>query len=171
MLAGGLAGCAHQAEIGMTSSRLNAYHADIKRLLVVTDFGQTFKYRAGDPESVFESTFMDALSKCSIAVQFHKHNPLALENEEALAVKSFAPDTILELRWRSSVTNNLGIPVSSVLMGTIIEWSTKRQVWKAEIDFVPAFNAGETLSETIIGRLRQETILDPSCPVPIIPQV
>ena len=170
LLAACLSGCAHQSEIGMTSTKLNAYHADIKRLLFVTELGETLKYRVGDPEAVFESNLTDALHRCGIATQFHKHDPLALQNEEQLAVKSFSPDTILELRWKSSQTR-YGVPISSVLMGTMIDWKTKQQVWKAEINLVPAYYSGETLAASIIQRLKTESILGPTCPTPIVPRV
>ena len=165
-----LSGCAHPSQVGMTSTKLNAYNANIKRLLVVTEIGETLKYRVGDPEAVFQSNVMDALGKCGIVTQFHKHDPLALQNEEQLAVKSFSPDTVMTLTWKSSQTLN-GIPMSSVLMGSIIDMNTKRQVWKAEINFVPAYYSGETLAASIVNQLKQQAILDASCPTPMIPKV
>lgn len=165
-----LSGCAHPSQVGITSTKLNAYNANIKRLLVVTELGEVLKHRSDNAEATFESTFTDALGKCGIVTEIHQHDPLALQNEEQLAVKTFSPDTVMTLVWKSAKTY-AGIPTSTVIIGSLLDFNTKRQVWKAEINFAPAYYAGETLASSIVNQLKLQAILGPSCPTPVVPKV
>jgi len=170
LVAAGLSGCAHPSQVGITSNKLNAYHADIKRLLVLTDLGKAIQTRGGDQEAAFTSAFTASLGTCGIDVKVQKHDPLALQDETKQAVQNFAPDTFLSIGWKTEQSVNT-VAVQTVLVGSMIDLKTKRLVWKAEINFVPASNAGQTLAASIIDRLKLETILGSSCPTPIVPKV
>ena len=163
----GVAGCTHPTDVGITSSKLNAYQPHIKRLLVLTELGSTLKM--GDGETAFDTTLNNAMDTCGIAVNVHRHDPLALQNEEQLALKTFSPDTVMTLVWKSEHTYG-NIPTSVVIMGSILDVSSKKVVWKSEINLAPASHAGETLAASIIERLKKENILGADCPMPVVPK-
>jgi len=165
----GLSGCV-QSKATITSNRANDYHANIKRLLVITDLGQALKGKIdGDEEGIFESNVRDALAKCSIVVEFHRHDPLALQNDAQEAIRATSPDTVMTLAWKSAQSGGRA-PKSTVYIGSIVDLTTKRLVWKAEIDFQSAWSGGETLAASLVDRLKADTIISASCPTPIVPR-
>jgi len=169
ILAVGLSGCVHPSKVDITSNKLDAYHPNIKRLLILTDIGAALKNRTGDDEAIFASAVTGSLDQCGIAAAVHKHDPLALNNDAQQAIRAFGPDTVMTIVMKSAQTIN-GIPVSSVLNATMIDLKTKTAVWKAEINYLTADNAGQALAAAIIARLKQETILAPACATPVVPK-
>jgi hypothetical protein len=163
-------GCAHEAQVAVSSKKLNAYHANIKRLLVLTDLGQVLKIQSGDEESAFEAAIMDSVGSCGIVANIHRHDPLALQNDEQATMKSFAPDTVMTLQWKTGQGYG-GIVSSFHLIGTLVDVRTKTEVWRAEIDTAPGFYAGKNLAAQIIENLKRGSILDSSCVLPVVPQV
>jgi hypothetical protein len=164
-LALGLSGCV-QSTATITSNKASDYHANIKRLLVITDLGKALQ---DNDEGIFESKMTDALGACGIVVTFHRNNPLALRNDSQDAIRATLPDTVMTLGWKSAQSMGQG-PINAVYIGSMVDLATKRVVWKAEIDFKSALSGGETLAASLIDRLKADTIIGAACPTPVVPK-
>jgi hypothetical protein len=162
----GLSACV-QSKATITSNKAPDYHPEIKRLLVLTELGIVPNNSpVGDVEGTLEGAVTDSLAKCGIVVKFQRHDPLALQSEGPQAIRSFSPDTVMTLGVKAT---GMGRATPSIYLGSIIDMTTKKLVWKSEIDFQFAWSSGETLAATIVGRLKADTILGPSCPTPVLP--
>lgn len=166
----GISGCAHQASVSITSNKLDAYKPNLQRLLVVTDLSQVMKIQRDDQEALFEASFMASLGGCGITVKFHRHDPLALNNEELGTINEFHPDTVMTIQLKSGTTYG-GVPTSFHMEGSILDWGSKRQVWKAEIDSAPGYYAGQNLAAMIVANLKDQAILRPACVTPEVPKL
>jgi hypothetical protein len=132
--------------------------------------GETLKHRAdGDEEPVFEADVTDSLAKCGIAVNVHRRDPLALQNDEALAVRAFSPDTVLTLQWKTAQSGGR-TPGTTVFASSLIDVATKKLVWKAQIDLKGGWSLAETLAASVIDRLKADTVVSSSCPTPVVPR-
>jgi hypothetical protein len=164
----GLSGCV-QSKATIESRTADNYHADIRKLLIITQMDDTLKHSsAGDAGELFETNIASSLGKCGITAEFHERDPLALENDAAVAIRNSAPDTVMTLIWKSEQTGGR-TPTFVVYSGSIIDLKSKRTVWKSEIQFKSAWSRAETLSAAIIDKLKSDTIISQSCPTPAVP--
>jgi hypothetical protein len=69
----GLSSCAQPSQVAITSNKLNAYHANIKRLLVLTDLGKAMQMRVGDQDAIFDSALTASLGTCGITAKVQRH--------------------------------------------------------------------------------------------------
>jgi hypothetical protein len=158
-----------QSKATIESRTANNYHADIKKLLIITQMDNMLKHSSpGDEGEQFESLVVSSLGKCGITTEFHEHDPLALDNDAAVAVRNSGPDTVMTLTWKSEQTGGR-MPTFVVYSGQIIDLRSKRLVWKSEIQFKSAWSRAETLSATIIDKLKTDNIISQSCPTPAVP--
>lgn len=165
----GLSGCV-QSQATMESRTADNYHANIKKLLIITQMDNMLKHSsAGDEGELFETNIVSSLGKCGITAEFHEHDPLALDNDAAVAIHKSAPDTVMTLTWKSEQMGG-NTPIYVVYLGQIIDLATKRVVWKSEIQFKSAWSRPETLSAAIIDKLKADSIVSPSCPTPFVPK-
>jgi len=164
----GLSGCVQSSATIESRTAVN-YHASIKKLLIVTQMDDMLKHKsAGDAGELFETNIVSSLAKCGITAEFHERDPLALDNDAAVAIRNSAPDTVMTLIWKSEQTGGR-MPTFVVYSGGIIDLKSKRTVWKSEIQFKSAWSRAETLAATIIDKLKADAIISPSCPTPAVP--
>ena len=164
----GLSGCV-QSKATIESRTAVNYHADVRKLLIITQMDDMLRHRsAAAAGELFETNIVSSLAKCGIAAEFHEREPLALDNDAAAAIRSSAPDTVMTLIWKSEQTGGR-MPPFVVYSGSIIDLKSKRTVWKSEIQFKSAWSRAETLAATIIDKLKADAIISPSCPPPAVP--
>lgn len=147
----------------MVSKKADAYAGDPKRLLVVASFGGALTGRVdGDQVAAFNATFVDALRKCGTESEIQVKNAIFLGDDVQQRVRQFRPDSILEINWQNAVQNR-GITISAVYAVTLTDLKSKAIVWKAGVDFQSRWEAGKTLAQTILTRMKQDGIIDASC--------
>jgi len=164
-----LCACA-QSGATITSNKLNAYSGAPKRMLIFADLGNDLAHRAnGDGTAVFEADFTGSLNNCGIVTEYHAKDWLTLQDERAAAIKSFSPDAILEIQWKTEQDMRDGQRTN--YLAAIYDVKTQRLVWKADINLELRWFAGETLAAVVIDNLKKQAIIDSSCVTPKVPKV
>jgi hypothetical protein len=163
LFAVGLSACV-ESKATISSNKAPDYHPEVRRLLLLTNLGlKPINRPGGDEEGNFEAAVMESLSRCGIVVQFQRHDALALQNNEQHAIQTFVPDTVLTLTPKATGTGRM------IYAGSIVDMSTKKLVWRSEIEIDFHWFAGKALAASIIDRLKQDGVLASACPTPSLP--
>jgi hypothetical protein len=153
-----------------SSNKLSNYNGSIKRLLVYADIGDILKNKVdGDEELIFADKLIESLRGCAIAAEYHAKNRIALQDERGSLIGAFAADAFLDIQLESATKSNKEA-TKAVYILSLSDVSTKRLVWKAQLNFVSAWYGGETLAAALINKLKADSMISQSCVAPIVPK-
>lgn len=155
-----ITGCTSTGTID--SNKSDSYNGKVKRLFIVGKLGDTLSIGFGNEYASFSTTMTSTLIFCGTQSQYFVQDPLSFDQIMNQNIRAFKPDSILYIRWDTYGGYGIG-----TYFLQLIDTTTMTPVWKATINFQgKAGDAGVALAAIIIGRMKQDGLIDASCAVP-----
>ena len=148
----------------INSNKSETYAGTTKKLLIVANMGNSLVIPRGNENGLFSSTMSDTLARCGTQTEYFAPNPIAIKDVAGEHIRAFGPDSILTINWQSERSGQYVHDI--VYLVQLVDVKSKAVVWKASVNFSQHWNPAVTLAGIIIGRMKQDGLIDASCTVP-----
>jgi hypothetical protein len=148
----------------INSNKSEVYASTTRKLFIVGNMGSSLIVPRGNENGLFSSTMSDTLASCGTQTEYFAPDPLAIKDVAGERIRKFGPDAILTINWQSERSGNYVHDIVFLLQ--LLDVKSNAVVWKASINFSQHWNPAVTLAGIIIGRMKQDGLIDASCTIP-----
>jgi hypothetical protein len=131
--------------------------------MVIVDVLQYKKdvFPAGIQASSFKLAVSGALGDCGITVSFLFDENFDAVESDILAVQRFLPDVFLSVERKDF--KSVESEGKEYFIVGMIDASSKKMLWRAELDVKAGAAKDGTLARMIVDRLKSDAVLGPAC--------